>query len=132
MNKDLQAIVEYRLGQADEAPSSAVADRDAGRLAGAISRGYYAMFYAALALLASRQVGTSKHAGVIAKLSELFIKRGPLPPHLGRALNQAFDLRQKADYREFFHPTLEQVDQVITSAREFISQSRHLLAGSQG
>ena len=88
------------------------------------------MFYAALALLASRQIGTSKHAGLIARVSEQFIRNCPLPSRLGRALNQAFDLRQKADYREFFEPTAEQADQIVTWAAEFMAESRRILSES--
>ncbi len=122
--------MEYRLCQAEESLVSARADRQAGRLSGSINRGYYAMFYAALALLASRQITPSKHAGLIAKVSEQFIKNGPLSAYLGRALNRAFDLRQKSDYREFFTPTTEQTDQIIVWAEEFITESRRLLLGN--
>jgi len=80
---DLRAIVHYRLDQADEALQSARAELTSNRLRVAINRAYYAMFYAGLALLASRQIGTSKHSGVIAKVSELFIKPGILKGELG-------------------------------------------------
>lgn len=127
MSQDVQALVLYRLSQADEALAAARAERAAGRRRSAINRAYYAMFYASLALLTSRQVGTSKHSGVVARVSEHFIKTGLLPAEMGRALNQAFALRQKADYREFFEPTPDQVDQVLAWAAGFLAAARQLL-----
>jgi uncharacterized protein (UPF0332 family) len=124
---DVAALVAYRLGQARDSLSAARADREAGRLREAINRGYYAMFYSGLALLASRNVGTAKHDRLITTVSELFIKNGPLSKHLGRAINRAFDLRQKADYQEFFEPTVAQADEIISSAEEFLLESRRVL-----
>lgn len=72
-------------------------------------------------------MGASKHAGVVAKVSEHFIRTGLLPAHVGRALNQAFDLRLRADYREFFQPTAQQADRVIERASEFLGAARRIL-----
>lgn len=127
MNVETRALVEYRLVQAEESLAAAKSERTAGRLRDAINRAYYAMFYAGLALLASRGFGASKHSGLVAKVSEEFIKSGPLRPELGRALNLAFDLRQKADYREFFEPTAQQADELLAAAAEFVSESRRVL-----
>lgn len=44
----------------------------------ALSRAYYAMFYAAQALLLMRDVRRSKHSGVIAAFNEQFIQTGEL------------------------------------------------------
>lgn len=128
MSEEVQALVSYRLVQAEQALAAARSEQEAGRFRDAINRAYYAMFYCGLALLASRRIGANKHSGLIAKVSELFVKEGPLPGHLGRALNLAFDLRQKADYREFFEPTPEQTAQVISSADEFLAETKKVLA----
>lgn len=64
----------------------------------AVPRSYYAMFYAATALLASRGLAYSKHAGVISGLGEHFAKPGIIDPKLHEWLRRAFDLRSTADY----------------------------------
>ena len=127
MTEEIWVLVDYRLRQADEALESAIADREANRLGSAVNRAYYAMFYAALALLASRQTGTSKHAAVIARVSQLFIKDGPMPVRLGRIFNQAFDLRQKSDYRELFTCSPQQADELIAGANQFVTEARQIL-----
>jgi uncharacterized protein (UPF0332 family) len=63
----------------------------------AISRSYYAAFYAAeLALL---QVGEvrSKHAGVVAAVGRVLVRGHGLDPNIGRLLRSLFERRSRAD-----------------------------------
>lgn len=85
-----------------------------------INRAYYAMFYSVLALLIFEPYSSSKHSGVLSYFNRQFIKGGLLSEELGRAINKAFDLRQRADYREEVLLTREQVEPFLTFAREFI------------
>jgi uncharacterized protein (UPF0332 family) len=71
--------------------------RDAGAYRGAVNRAYYAMFYAFLGLLATRQLGASKHSGAIALFDREFVRTGAFAPELCRALHQAFQHRQLHD-----------------------------------
>lgn len=57
MNPDTLALVEYRLEQAHDTLEAGRALVTGGHLRDAVNRGYYAMFYAGLALLASRMHG---------------------------------------------------------------------------
>ena len=66
---------------------------------GAINRAYYAMFYALLALLATKQLGTSKHSGALGLFDREFVKTGLFPRELWRSLRLAFNLRQTQDYK---------------------------------
>ncbi len=96
----LRKLVALRMQQAAETLREArvlLAER-APR--GAISRAYYAMFCAVLALLATKGLGTSKHSGTIALFDREFVKPGDLPKELSRSLHMAFEHRQQADYGE--------------------------------
>lgn len=42
----------------------------------AVNRFYYAMFYSVVALLITRQLGTSKHSGAISLFDREFVKPG--------------------------------------------------------
>lgn len=77
--EQLGALVRYRLEQAVETlrEASLLLDQSAWR--GAQNRAYYAMFYAVLALLATRQLGSSKHSGVLGLFDREFVKPGLLP-----------------------------------------------------
>ena len=79
----------------------------------AAGRAYYAMFYAVTALLALRQLGTSKHAGALTLFDREFVKRGLFGQEHSRSLHELFDLRQRADYRDLFevsHDRAESAD----------------------
>jgi uncharacterized protein (UPF0332 family) len=64
----------------------------------AVSRAYYAMFFAATALLHSEGITVSKHSAVISQIGQHFAKTGKIDAQLHRALIDVFDERQSADY----------------------------------
>lgn len=92
-----------------------------------INRVYYSMFYAILALLIFEPYASSKHSGILSYFNRRFIKDGHLPESLGRAVNKAFELRQRGDYREFFELAPEQVQPLIDDAGIFIRKVREYL-----
>jgi uncharacterized protein (UPF0332 family) len=76
VNEDIEALVLYRLEQADESLESAQLLLDYRKYRPCVSRSYYAMFYAILALLAKKRHATSKHSGAIAAFNREFVKKG--------------------------------------------------------
>jgi len=52
------------------------------------------MFYAAEAVLLTRQLSFFSHRGVIAAFGEHFVKTAIFPRELGREFNRAFEKRQ--------------------------------------
>ena len=62
----IQALIQYRLEQADEALVAAELSLNNGLHRSTVNRAYYSMFYSVLALLASGQAETSKHSGHLA------------------------------------------------------------------
>ena len=63
--EQLDDLLRYRMEQAHETLREAEILLGEAALRGTVNRAYYAMFYALLALLAIRQLGTSKHSGAI-------------------------------------------------------------------
>ena len=118
---DKQALIQYRLDRAHESLDDAcLMLAQSGSYAGVINRSYYAMFYAALALLITIDRGSSKHQGVIALFDENFIKQNILPKELGRLLHRAFEMRQAGDYRDLLIATKEQAIDAVNSADQFL------------
>lgn len=66
----LRELLHFRLEQAHESLREADVLCAAQANRGAVNRAYYAMFYALLALLATKQLGTSKHSGAISLFDE--------------------------------------------------------------
>ena len=95
-----------------------------------INRSYYAMFYAILALLIFENYSSSKHSGVLSYFNSRFVKTELISRELGRAVNKAFDMRIRGDYREQVILTREQVTPFLDQAEKFISAVRGYLENS--
>ena len=54
------------------------------------------------------------------------MKSGEFSPETARHLREAFDLRQKCDYREFFEPDESQAREVTQYAEDFIEEAGQL------
>lgn len=95
-----------------------------------INRAYYAMFYSILALLIFEKYASSKHSGILAYFNSQFVKTGLIEKDLGRAVNKAFDLRQRGDYREEVDLKREIVEPYLDQARKFIDAVKNHLTNS--
>ena len=93
----------------------------------ATSRAYYAMFYAAQALLATQGLSYSKHSAVIAAFGREFAKTGKLDPKLHRYLIGAQASRQTGDYAIDVHMPPEEANRIITWAKEFYTAAETYL-----
>jgi uncharacterized protein (UPF0332 family) len=118
----------YRLQQAEESLDEAEFLFDGHKSPRSIiNRTYYAMFYSILALLIFEPYSSSKHSGVLSYFNRRYIKGGSFSEDLGRAVNKAFDLRQRGDYREQVVLTRNQVEPFLGLARKFIDSVRGYL-----
>jgi len=95
----------------------------------AISRAYYAMFYAATAALLFHGIKRSKHSGVIAAFAEHVVKPGYLAPDYQRRLQAAFQDRSEGDYAGVF-PAHEAVELRLKEAEEFVAAVKQFLLSS--
>jgi uncharacterized protein (UPF0332 family) len=102
----------------------------AGDFESAVSRAYYAMFYATEALLLSRGLAFSSHKAVLSALGEHFIRADLLPKDFGRALNRAFAKRQLGDYEYTFVVSEGDARETLADARSFVAAAAALLARS--
>ncbi len=95
----------------------------------AVSRAYYAMFYAAQALLLTQDVRRSKHSGVLTAFNEHFIRSGELPRRFFLMLRDGFEDRAEGDYG-LATISGEQARAGIAAAREFLDEiERRLTRG---
>lgn len=115
-----RALAAYRMAQADEALRSADVTLAGGMVRSAINRAYYAMFYAVLALLATRDAETSRHSGAISLFDREFVRAGTLPQDFSRWLHEAFSDRQAADYGTDFGRTDQDAAESVRRARDFV------------
>ncbi len=93
-NPDVKAY----LLKADEAFREMQTLKANGLFAGAVIRGYYAIFNAACAMLSSIGLSYSKHSAVISYFGKEFVKSGKVDAEYHTILREAFELRRDAEY----------------------------------
>ncbi len=126
-DNNIHSLVRSRMEQAQEALEAAKLLLQADMRRQAAGRAYYAMFYAVTALLALRQLGTSKHAGALALFDREYVKKGEFGQEHSRNLHELFDLRQRADYRDLFEVSKERAESAIATAEIFIAEVQRYL-----
>jgi uncharacterized protein (UPF0332 family) len=102
-----------------------------GYLDFAASRLYYAMFYAAEAMLLDRGLSFSSHSAVIAAFGQEFAKSRAVDPKLHRYLLDAQDLRNLGDYGIGSGVSQRQVQAMVRWAQEFLSAAEATLFPSE-
>jgi len=128
MKEELLALIRYRLAEAEDSIKEAkVLLKEGMSMRAVMNRLYYAMFYAVLALLQERQLGTSKHIGAISLFDREFIKTGIFDKSISKALHRAFELRQKGDYMEHSEITQKDVDEMLPEAITFVGKIKEYL-----
>jgi uncharacterized protein (UPF0332 family) len=123
LRENIKAIVKYRIEQAEESIKDTNILLDSGgSLRSVINRSYYAMFYAALALIAAKGTGSSKHSGVISIFDREYVKTNVFPREMSKLFHKAFHLRQESDYKEFFLLTREEALKIKKGAENFLKK----------
>jgi uncharacterized protein (UPF0332 family) len=97
-----------------------------------VTRSYYAMFSATRALLALKELDSSKHSGVIALFNQHIVKADLFPKNIGKFLTKAKDLREEADYGDFVDITENDARTQLERAQTFVTEAektlQHLLS----
>lgn len=92
-----------------------------------VSRSYFAMSFAALALLDQRGVDWNGGSGLRQAFLEHFVADGPLPPHVGEAFREAAKLQEAADYSPRFAASAGQAERVLQQAEVLVTAAARLL-----
>jgi uncharacterized protein (UPF0332 family) len=126
--ENILALVQYRLKQADDAVRAGQVLLDQALFGDAVNRAYYAMFYVVLALLVTKQLGTSKHQGAISLFDREFVRAGVFDRELSAWLHMAFDMRLNADYKELVTISHDEVVMSLQQATSFVSRVKTYLS----
>jgi uncharacterized protein (UPF0332 family) len=93
----------------------------------AISRMYYACYYAVGALLIKHGVETSSHKGSRQKFGQLFVKTGKIDKTLAKLYTDLSEKRHRGDYNDFFDYDEETVKRLLPQSKKFIDRIIELL-----
>lgn len=95
--------------------------------ADSVSRSYYAIFQAARALLATEQLESRKHSGVISLFNRYFVKTSKIDKQLGVMLKDARRSREMADYSDIAEFAREDAEDQLQDAETFLQAITKLL-----
>lgn len=129
---EIATLIKYRLEQAQTAINDAKFLLDGNRSPQSIvNRAYYAMFYAALALLQRIGKVPSKHTGVISLFDTEFVLKGSLNKELSKSFHKSFELRQVSDYKTFKPISKEKAEETLNNAVCFVEAVAKYLSEQQ-
>jgi uncharacterized protein (UPF0332 family) len=98
-----------------------------GRYRVALTRAYYAVFYAASAVLLSAGIKRSKHSGVQSAFRRFFVKPSIIEVEYSDIYGAARDARELSDYELWFMPAEEFTEIVVVDAERFVARMERYL-----
>jgi uncharacterized protein (UPF0332 family) len=88
----------------------------------AVNRAYYAVFYAANALLVTKGINQGKHSGVISAFRQHFIKTGLIAPEYSQIYGRLMEDRHESDYELGISLTKDEAQLDLSDAKRFVSE----------
>jgi uncharacterized protein (UPF0332 family) len=126
-NEDRLAVVKYRIERADATLLEAVGVAESGWYNLSANRLYYAIYYAASALLISRGIPTKSHSGVKSLIHQHFVRTGILTLEEGSLIGMLFNLRQSGDYEDFKQVTKEHIEELTPKTILLVKKIKTLI-----
>ena len=126
-SEDRNSIVSYRIERAYSTLEEAEIVANQGRYNLAANRLYYAVYYAASALLISNERPVKTYSGMISQVNLLYVKTGILTFDDGALISQLFTLRQSSDYEDFKEVTQENIEELTPRVKELIKKLKNLI-----
>lgn len=119
-------MIAYRQEKADVALEDAVFLSNAARYNLAANRLYYALYYAASALLLSKGISTKRHSGLITQMHMNFVKTGVLTIDEGALFKIMFDLRHEGDYEDFVDVEYADIEEYTPQVQKLVEKLKKL------
>lgn len=92
-----------------------------------INRAYYAVFYAANALLVTKGLSQGKHSGVISAFRQHFIKTGLVAPEYSKIYGRLMEDRHESDYEPGSFVTRDEAQSNLADAERFVLEVQRWL-----
>ena len=127
MKEENRTLAQYRISRVKETFEDALSLFQKGSFISAVNRFYYATFYAARALLATKGLDSSKHSGVISLFQKHFVKTGIVNIDISKVFPRIFERRIDTDYEDFVQLTKEEVESIKNQTFLFIQECERVL-----
>jgi uncharacterized protein (UPF0332 family) len=126
-DKDRDSLIEFRLNQAFDTIVLARFLVSNDKLAVAVNRIYYGMYYALTALALKNRFETSKHGQLIGWFNKEFIASKKADSKFGKILLNAYQNRTKGDYDAFISFSKIEVESMLIEMSDFIDEINRLI-----
>lgn len=120
MAGSINDLARYRLDRAIEELDNAKVMLEIGRYKLALNRSYYSIFHCLRAVNALDEFDSSKHSGVIAHFNQYHVKTGHFSKDASKIIKQASEMREHADYEDFFVVSGQDAAKLLIQAETFL------------
>ena len=120
MAGSITELSKYRYERALEDLKNAKEVFDSGSYKLALNRSYYAIFHAMRAVNVLDEFDSSKHSGVIAHFNQYHVKTGDFEKVASKIIQNAMEMREHADYEDFFVASKKDAEEQISKAEQFL------------
>ncbi len=107
---------------AEQALNTAQITVNANDYRAAVNRAYYAVFYAASAMLFTQGVERRKHSGVLSAFREHFVKPGLIEAEYSSVYGESLVIREDADYAVEIPIDFDMANAALRQARRFVER----------
>ncbi len=131
MNDEVTALARWRLESAKARLAEA---RDLLRsrgYPGAINRAYYAIFTAARALLALKEIDSKTHQAAFLLFQKHYVKTGLFPRELAELAKRAKGIREAADYDDYVKVPAADARREVAAAAKFVAAVEKFIKGDE-
>lgn len=127
MEEELKIEIQQYIKRSEDAIDTVKILIDHKKYPDAVSKAYYAMLYAASALLRTKDLDVSKHSGVLSQFGLYFVKTGMIDKSHHKRLIKAFNDRDVADYRVMKEVIEHVAVQKLEDATKFVEAIKAFL-----
>ena len=129
MAGSITELSKYRYERALEDLKNAKEVFNSGSYKLALNRSYYAIFHAMRAVNVLDEFDSSKHSGVIAHFNQYHVKTGDFEKIASKIIQNAMEMREHADYDDFFVASKKDAEEQIGKAELFVGYVKTFLVG---
>lgn len=119
MAGSIKDLSKYRYERSSEELENAKAMLESGKFKLALNRSYYSIFHGMRAVNVLDEFDSSKHSGVIAHFNQYHVKTGDFPKEASRIIRTSSEMREHADYEDFFTASRRDAEEQVQKAQTF-------------
>ena len=119
MAGSIKDLSKYRYERSSEELENAKTMLESGKFKLALNRSYYSIFHGMRAVNVLDEFDSSKHSGVIAHFNQYHVKTGDFPKEASRIIRTSSEMREHADYEDFFVASRQDAEEQVQKAQTF-------------